>query len=94
MAKRYRVSYYRPLYIYISGAQSLLGNAKSEKYLSFIVVCPVFQKMVNGGIVNTWICVNFARNVQESAARGFCHELAQMCMVSGMVGVLNASMIC
>lgn len=45
--------------------------------------------MVNGGIVNTWICVNFARNVQESAARGFCHELAQMCMVSGMVGGLK-----
>ncbi|KAK1384139.1 Argonaute 1 [Heracleum sosnowskyi] len=42
------------------------------------------KKMVNGGIVNSWICVNFARNVQESAARGFCHELAQMCMISGM----------
>ncbi|KAL8124010.1 hypothetical protein AgCh_011858 [Apium graveolens] len=42
------------------------------------------KKMVNGGIVNNWICVNFAPNVQESAARGFCHELAQMCIISGM----------
>lgn len=46
--------------------------------------------MVNGGIVNSWICVNFARNVQESAAHGFCHELAHMCMISGMVLVFTA----
>ncbi|XP_010270731.1 PREDICTED: protein argonaute 1-like isoform X2 [Nelumbo nucifera] len=42
------------------------------------------KKMVNGGTVNNWICINFSRNVQESVARGFCHELAQMCHVSGM----------
>lgn len=42
------------------------------------------KKMVNGGIVNNWMCVNFARNVQETSARGFCHELAQMCNISGM----------
>ncbi|XP_043695109.1 protein argonaute 1-like [Telopea speciosissima] len=43
------------------------------------------KKMVNGGTVNNWICINFSRNVQESVARGFCHELAQMCHISGMV---------
>ncbi|KAF7124999.1 hypothetical protein RHSIM_Rhsim12G0136400 [Rhododendron simsii] len=43
------------------------------------------EKMVNGGTVNNWICINFARNVQESVARGFCYELAQMCVISGMV---------
>ncbi|XP_008812792.1 protein argonaute 1B-like [Phoenix dactylifera] len=42
------------------------------------------KKMVNGGRVQNWMCINFARNVQESVARGFCHELAQMCQISGM----------
>ncbi|KAJ9145671.1 hypothetical protein P3X46_028026 [Hevea brasiliensis] len=42
------------------------------------------KKMVNGGTVNNWICINFSRNVQDSVARGFCHELAQMCYISGM----------
>lgn len=41
--------------------------------------------MVNGGIVNNWMCLNFARNVQDSLASGFCSELAQMCTISGMV---------
>ncbi|XP_043807969.1 protein argonaute 1B isoform X2 [Manihot esculenta] len=44
----------------------------------------IMQKMVNGGTVNNWICVNFSRNVQDSVARGFCYELAQMCHISGM----------
>ncbi|PSR96508.1 Protein argonaute 1B like [Actinidia chinensis var. chinensis] len=43
------------------------------------------KKMVNGGTVNNWICINFSRNVQDSVARGFCVELAQMCVISGMV---------
>lgn len=43
------------------------------------------KKMVNGGTVNSWICINFSRNVQESVARSFCSELAQMCHISGMV---------
>lgn len=43
------------------------------------------KKMVNGGTVNSWACVNFSRSVQDSVARGFCHELAQMCQISGMV---------
>ncbi|XP_012567214.1 protein argonaute 1 [Cicer arietinum] len=42
------------------------------------------KKMVNGGTVNNWFCVNFSRNVQDSVARGFCCELAQMCYISGM----------
>lgn len=41
--------------------------------------------MVDGGIVNNWMCVNFARNVQDNLASGFCSELAQMCTISGMV---------
>jgi eukaryotic translation initiation factor 2C len=41
--------------------------------------------MVNGGRVTSWACINFSRNVQDSAARGFCHELAIMCQISGMV---------
>ncbi|XP_073136369.1 protein argonaute 1B-like [Henckelia pumila] len=42
------------------------------------------KRMVNGGTVNCWIGINFARNVQESVAHSFCHELAQMCTTSGM----------
>ncbi|KAK4479261.1 hypothetical protein RD792_014772 [Penstemon davidsonii] len=42
------------------------------------------KRMVNGGTVNSWICINFARNVQDSVARSFCQELAQMCSTSGM----------
>ncbi|XP_051123285.1 protein argonaute 1 [Andrographis paniculata] len=42
------------------------------------------KRMVNGGTVSNWICINFARNVQDSVARSFCHELAQMCGTSGM----------
>ncbi|CAM0908526.1 unnamed protein product [Alopecurus aequalis] len=42
------------------------------------------KKMVNGGRVRSWMCVNFARNVQDSVATGFCRELARMCQASGM----------
>ncbi|XP_057951537.1 protein argonaute 1 [Malania oleifera] len=42
------------------------------------------KKMVNGGTVNNWICINFSRNVHDNVARGFCYELAQMCHISGM----------
>ncbi|XVF63037.1 hypothetical protein PTKIN_Ptkin09bG0056400 [Pterospermum kingtungense] len=44
----------------------------------------VNKKMINGMTVNRWACINFSRSVQESVARGFCNELAQMCQVSGM----------
>lgn len=42
------------------------------------------KKMVNGGRVSNWACINFARNVQESIADGFCRDLAMMCRTSGM----------
>ncbi|KAJ7954827.1 Argonaute family protein [Quillaja saponaria] len=42
------------------------------------------KKMINGMTVSRWACINFSRSVQDSVARGFCHELAQMCQVSGM----------
>uniref|UniRef100_A0A3Q7I3U7 Uncharacterized protein n=1 Tax=Solanum lycopersicum TaxID=4081 RepID=A0A3Q7I3U7_SOLLC len=42
------------------------------------------KKMVNGGTVINWICINFSRNVQESVTHGFCSKLAQMCGISGM----------
>nr|AJL33594.1 argonaute 10-like protein [Petunia x hybrida] len=42
------------------------------------------KKMINGMTVSRWACINFSRSVQESVARGFCTELAQMCQVSGM----------
>lgn len=45
----------------------------------------ITQKMINGMTVSRWACINFSRSVQESVARGFCNELAQMCQVSGMV---------
>lgn len=56
----------------------------------FINFCPFLaQKMVNGGTVNSWFCINFSRNVQDTVARDFCHELAHMCYISGMVLVLG-----
>ncbi|KAE8723979.1 Protein argonaute 1D [Hibiscus syriacus] len=42
------------------------------------------KKMVNGGTVKNWICINFSRQVQSSVAQRFCYELAQMCYISGM----------
>jgi hypothetical protein len=50
--------------------------------------------MVNGGRVSNWACINFSRNVQDSAARGFCHELAVMCQISGMVSLFPSIIIC
>ncbi|KAL5199845.1 hypothetical protein ABZP36_021048 [Zizania latifolia] len=44
----------------------------------------VNKKVINGCKVNHWACINFSRSVQETTARGFCHELAQMCQISGM----------
>ncbi|XP_078432316.1 protein argonaute PNH1-like [Wolffia australiana] len=42
------------------------------------------KKLVNGGVVNHWACINFSRSVQDGTARTFCQELAQSCQVSGM----------
>ncbi|XP_075515974.1 protein argonaute 1B-like [Primulina tabacum] len=43
------------------------------------------KRMVNGATVNNWIGINFARGIKDTMAHSFCHELAQMCSVSGMV---------
>jgi hypothetical protein len=42
-----------------------------------------WASIVDGGKVRSWICVNLARNVQDSVVRGFCHALALMCQASG-----------
>ncbi|XP_047310197.1 protein argonaute 1-like [Impatiens glandulifera] len=42
------------------------------------------KKVVNGGKVTSWFCLNFARNVPDNMANSFSAELAQMCNVSGM----------
>ncbi|KAG6472266.1 hypothetical protein ZIOFF_069726 [Zingiber officinale] len=57
-------------------------NDLSSSYSSYLVLN--FVEMVNGGRVNSWTCINFAKNVQDNFARGFCHDLAQMCQISGM----------
>ncbi|KAK1259791.1 Protein argonaute PNH1 [Acorus gramineus] len=48
------------------------------------------KKMINGSTVNHWACINFSRSVQESTARSFCQELAQMCQVSGMQKMISS----
>lgn len=63
----------------------ILAGVNCSLWLFVICFLFVLQKMVNGGTVNNWICINFARNVQENIAAGFCHELALMCRTSGMV---------
>lgn len=42
------------------------------------------KKMVNGGTVSYWTCVNFTRNVPDATARNFCNGLVDMCSTSGM----------
>nr|DAD32509.1 TPA_asm: hypothetical protein HUJ06_011360 [Nelumbo nucifera] len=42
------------------------------------------KKMVDGGTVNTWTCINFADNVSDPIACEFCNALGRMCHVSGM----------
>jgi eukaryotic translation initiation factor 2C len=43
------------------------------------------KKMVNGGVVKHWACINFSRYVTADTAHQFCNDLAQMCQTSGMV---------
>ncbi|KAK1650560.1 hypothetical protein QYE76_068365 [Lolium multiflorum] len=45
-------------------------------------------KMVNGGRVRSWMRLNFARNVQDGVATGFCRELGFMCQASGSLTCL------
>ncbi|KAH8958404.1 hypothetical protein BDL97_06G022200 [Sphagnum fallax] len=43
------------------------------------------KKMVNGGVVRHWACINFSRSVGDDLSGRFCYELARMCETSGMV---------
>jgi eukaryotic translation initiation factor 2C len=43
------------------------------------------KKMVNGGVVKHWACINLSRHVTADTAHQFCNELARMCQTSGMV---------
>ncbi|CAO2841686.1 unnamed protein product [Amaranthus hypochondriacus] len=43
------------------------------------------KRLVYGGTVNNWMCINFSCNVLDGVASRFCSELAQMCHISGMV---------
>jgi hypothetical protein len=63
--------------------------APSYFYDLTVLIFVVYQRMFNGGRVSHWMCINFSRSVQDSAARNFCHELAVMCQVSGMVCPCN-----
>ncbi|KAL5732173.1 argonaute 1B [Ranunculus cassubicifolius] len=42
------------------------------------------KKLVNGGTVNNWICIDFTRDGQENATRRFCQEIAETCNILGM----------
>ncbi|CAK8563351.1 unnamed protein product [Lathyrus sativus] len=42
------------------------------------------KKVINGGKVTNWACINFSRNVQEKLASAFCQNLVQACQMSGM----------
>ncbi|KAL7189604.1 hypothetical protein ACSBR1_039284 [Camellia fascicularis] len=60
-------------------------NGKEKEFLPKVGQWNMMnKKVINGGTVNYWACINFSRSVQESAVRGFCHQLAQMCQGSGM----------
>ncbi|XP_015577594.1 protein argonaute 5 isoform X2 [Ricinus communis] len=42
------------------------------------------KKMVNGGSVNFWTCVNFSLNINRDLPAEFCRQLIQMCVSKGM----------
>ncbi|KAL5732172.1 argonaute 1B [Ranunculus cassubicifolius] len=42
------------------------------------------KKLVNGGTVNNWICIDFTRDGQDDATRRFCHGIVQTCNMLGM----------
>ncbi|KAJ0982366.1 hypothetical protein J5N97_010621 [Dioscorea zingiberensis] len=46
------------------------------------------KKMVNGGIVENWTCVNFSR-LREDAIYQFCYDMVQMCNNIGMMFTAN-----
>ncbi|KAH1063126.1 hypothetical protein J1N35_028113 [Gossypium stocksii] len=42
------------------------------------------KKMVEGGTVNNWICINFCSKVGPKLVQHFCFELARTCRIYGM----------
>ncbi|KAK7299973.1 hypothetical protein RJT34_10804 [Clitoria ternatea] len=57
-------------------------SGKEKNYLPQVVQWNMMnKKMINGMTVSRWACINFGRSVQDSIARSFCNELAQMCQV-------------
>ena len=44
----------------------------------------LFQKMINGGTIDNWTCLNFSRMRPEEVQR-FCMDLTHMCNATGMV---------
>ncbi|KAL2630171.1 hypothetical protein R1flu_014857 [Riccia fluitans] len=42
------------------------------------------MKLIDGGVVNHWACINFSCNVHDADARRFCNDLAETCSKSGM----------
>jgi eukaryotic translation initiation factor 2C len=47
------------------------------------------RKMVNGGVVKHWACINFSRCVTADIVHQCCNELTQMFRTSGMVFGMN-----
>jgi len=79
------------VYFIYSNLSANLSYAKNLVIAHSTDICLLnleWQKMINGMTVSRWACINFSRSVQDSVARTFCNELAQMCQVSGMV-ILN-----
>jgi hypothetical protein len=47
------------------------------------------KKMVNGGSVRHWACINLSQYVTVAMALQLCNELIEMCRTSGMVFEMN-----
>lgn len=78
--------YYVHLNVWYTGrCMKFISSAWNVELNIFWCLIILLQKMVNGGTVNNWICINFSRQVQDSVALRFCYELSQMCYISGMV---------
>ncbi|CAK9195091.1 unnamed protein product [Sphagnum troendelagicum] len=43
------------------------------------------KRMVNGGSVRHWACINFSQYVRAEIAPQLCNELIEMCRTSGMI---------
>jgi hypothetical protein len=61
------------------------------RWLSIIMV---LQKMVNGGKIDFWTCVNFSTRVQRDLPFEFCWQLMDMCNSKGMVGLHPSLFFC